>query len=363
MSTFRRSPNQGRFPGAGAGRCSTGGSATASSKSTCTATTTPPSACRSSTARSRPTTRWASTTPGAAPTRTSSSATTRCSARRSATRTASTARGCGSRSRSRRSSGSRPSATSRPTASPSSSSAARSASARFAARQTEQSIRLGYWMDWDNSYYTMSDENNYTIWHFLKTCHERGWIYKGHDAMPWCPRCGTGISEHEIVTEGYQERTHLSRLRPASRCSTRPDASLLVWTTTPWTLAANVAAAVHPGADLRPASSRTARRLLRRQGRRPRPHSAASTRCSREVHGRELVGRTYRGPFDELPAGARRRAPRHRLGRRQRRPRAPASSTSPPAAARRTSRSRRSTASPSSRRSTRSASTSPASAG
>src|SRR5688572_24912004 len=115
----------------------------------------------------------------------------------------------------------------------------------FADRITEQSIRLGYWMDWDNSYLTMSDENNYTIWHFLKTCHERGWIYKGHDVMPWCPRCGTGISDQEIVTEGYQERTHLSvfvRLPLLDEAG----AGLLVWTTTPWTLPGNVAAAVHP---------------------------------------------------------------------------------------------------------------------
>ena len=48
---------------------------------------------------------------------------------------------------------------------------------QFADVQTEQSIRLGYWMDWDDSYFTMSDENNYTIWGFLKNCHERGWIY------------------------------------------------------------------------------------------------------------------------------------------------------------------------------------------
>jgi len=119
---------------------------------------------------------------------------------------------------------------------------------RFSKRQTDQSIRLGYWMDWDNSYYTMSDENNYTIWHFLKTCHERGWIYKGHDVMPWCPRCGTGISEHEIVTEGYQERTHLS-VFVHFPLSDEENASLLAWTTTPWTLAANVAAAVHPELD------------------------------------------------------------------------------------------------------------------
>ena len=132
------------------------------------------------------------------------------------------------------------------TASPSSSSAARSACCKFAARQTEQSIRLGYWMDWDNSYFTMSDENNYTIWRFLKTCHERGWIYRGHDVMPWCPRCGTGISEHEIVTEGYQERHPPPVCTSASRCSIGRTRALLVWTTTPWTLTANVAAAVHP---------------------------------------------------------------------------------------------------------------------
>ena len=81
---------------------------------------------------------------------------------------------------------------------------------RFADVQTEQSIRLGYWMDWDNSYHTMSDENNYTIWHFLKVCHEKGYIYEGRDVMPWCPRCGTGISHHEIVTEGYKDITHPS---------------------------------------------------------------------------------------------------------------------------------------------------------
>src|SRR5687768_1688193 len=114
----------------------------------------------------------------------------------------------------------------------------------FAGVQTEQSRRLGYWMDWDNSYYTMSDENNYTIWHFLKTCHERGWIYKGRDVMPWCPRCGTGLSEHEIVTEGYQERTHLALF--VAFPLTDEDASLLIWTTTPWTLAANVAVSVNP---------------------------------------------------------------------------------------------------------------------
>jgi isoleucyl-tRNA synthetase len=177
---------------------------------------------------------------------------------------------------------------------------------KYAARQTEQSIRLGYWMDWDNSYYTMSDENNYTIWHFLKTCHERGWIYKGHDVMPWCPRCGTGLSEHEIVTEGYQQRTHLAIF--AELPLTDEDASLLVWTTTPWTLTANVAAAVHP--DLTYARVRQGDKVVYLA----KDAIGNAIRGDHEVlgtvKGSELVGRSYRGPFDELPAS---RGIRHRV--------------------------------------------------
>ena len=63
-------------------------------------------------------------------------------------------------------------------------------------------------MDWDNSYYTMSDENNYMIWYFLKTCFDKGWIYKGMDSVPWCPSCETAISQHEMLTEDYKEITH-----------------------------------------------------------------------------------------------------------------------------------------------------------
>ncbi|MDW8113883.1 MAG: isoleucine--tRNA ligase [candidate division WOR-3 bacterium] len=116
---------------------------------------------------------------------------------------------------------------------------------KYSKIQTEQSIRLGQWMDWENSYYTMSDENNYTIWYFLKKCHEHGWIYKGEDVVPWCPRCGTAISQHEIVTEGYKELTHPG-LYLQFPLKEKERHNLLVWTTTPWTLTANVACAVHP---------------------------------------------------------------------------------------------------------------------
>ncbi len=172
---------------------------------------------------------------------------------------------------------------------------------KYAARQTEQSIRLGYWMDWDNSYLTMSDENNYTVWHFLKTCHEKGLVYKGHDVMPWCPRCGTGISEQEIVTEGYQERTHLS-VYARFPLLDEPGAYLLAWTTTPWTLPANVAAAVHPELTYLKVRQGDATYYVARDAAKTAIRGEHET--VGEVTGAELVGRRYGGPFDELPASA-----------------------------------------------------------
>lgn len=116
--------------------------------------------------------------------------------------------------------------------------------AKYSAIQTEQSKRLGYFMDWDNSYHTSSDVNNYTIWHFLKTVHDKGWLYKGHDSVPWCPRCGTAISQHEILTEEYKELTHESVFFKLPIIG-KDNEFLLVWTTTPWTVPANVSVAVN----------------------------------------------------------------------------------------------------------------------
>ena len=214
----------------------------------------------------------------------------------------------------------------------------------FAARQTEQSIRLGMWMDWNDpdelrrlrdllaadpsqvatsegvdgpvtdtvemlvgrlgmpevggSYFTFSNENNDLIWGFLAECHRRGWIYKGHDSMPWCPRCGTGLSQMEM-NEGYSEREDPG-LTVRFPLLERPGESLLVWTTTPWTLAANVAAAVGPdlhyvkvrqGDELFWLSRGTLTAVLRG------PFDVVE-----EALGTDLVGWRYGGPFDELPA-------------------------------------------------------------
>ena len=211
---------------------------------------------------------------------------------------------------------------------------------KYAAIQTRQSQRLGYWMDWDDSYHTMSDENNYTIWHFLKRCHEKGWLYRGTDSMPWCARCGTGLSQHEIVTEGYQDVTHTAvyvRLPLTDLKGRAEGESLLIWTTTPWTLTANVAAAVHPehryvrarvGDEIIYLGRKRIDLLTEMSGEsKARPEDAElvtgleqlgvsdllgvatageilgiGVEVLEELPGSALVGRTYRGPFDDLEA-------------------------------------------------------------
>jgi len=221
----------------------------------------------------------------------------------------------------------------------------------YAAVQTEQSIRLGFWMDWNDteflrrlstllgedaqqvitvqgpkgevtdsveriigklglpelggSYFTFSDENNYTIWSVLKSCHDRGWVYKGTDVMPWCARCGTGLSQHEIVTEGYQELTHPS-ITLRFPLKGRPGESLLVWTTTPWTLTSNVATAVGPELEY----------ARVRQGEEVFYLSKGTLHMLRgeyelleEIIGEDMEGWEYEGPFDELPAQVKSGAP------------------------------------------------------
>ena len=217
----------------------------------------------------------------------------------------------------------------------------------YAARQTEQSIRLGMWMDWNDpaellklrdalaegpatpvtiagvdgpvsgpveqligrlgtpevggSYFTFSDENNDLIWTFLATCHARGWLYKGSDSMPWCARCGTGISQHEM-TEGYADREDPS-LYFGLALVDRPGEELVAWTTTPWTVAANVAAAVHPTLDYELVEF-DGRKLWIGASRRTATLGGGAPRAVllETRKGAELIGWKYRAPFDDLPA-------------------------------------------------------------
>ena len=178
---------------------------------------------------------------------------------------------------------------------------------KYAEIITQQSIRLGQWMDWPNSYYTDSDNNIVHIWHFLKSCHERGWLYRGARSMPWCIRCGTGLSQHELVgTDSYRELTHTS-LYLTLPVEGRPGEHFMVWTTTPWTLPANVALAVHPDLDYVKVKQNGRTYILS-----PRtlnflegPYETVGT-----LKGQELIGWRYRGPFDEFPA---QRGVKHRV--------------------------------------------------
>ena len=180
------------------------------------------------------------------------------------------------------------------------------------------SKRLGQWMDWGNDYFTFSDTNIEYIWRFLKIVHERGWLYLGHRSTEWCPRCGTSISAHELAGS-YVDRADPS-LYVRFPLLDRPGEALVIWTTTPWTLPANVAAAVQPGGRVRPppngewvAAPRYpderfdetlpgvgARRLaLPGAVRRPAPRRAASSTASipwDEVGAREGTGIVHIAP-------------------------------------------------------------------
>jgi isoleucyl-tRNA synthetase len=106
------------------------------------------------------------------------------------------------------------------------------------------SDRIGYWLDYEHPYVTYHKEYVETVWWLLHRLHERKLLYRGHRVLPYCPRCGTVLSSHELAL-GYEDVTTNSVYVtfPLADGSGR---ELLVWTTTPWTLLSNVAVAVHP---------------------------------------------------------------------------------------------------------------------
>ncbi|MCA9668551.1 MAG: isoleucine--tRNA ligase [Myxococcales bacterium] len=198
---------------------------------------------------------------------------------------------------------------------------------KYSGIQTEQSKRLGMWMQWDNSYFTMAEENNYTIWSFLKKCHERGKIYRGTDVMPWSGRSGSAYSQMEVI-EGRRLVAHTAIFLRFPLVE-REGENLLIWTTTPWTLTSNVAAAVNVDLDYVKLRDKRSGELfyfakdnleyqrLERQFKEKKEWVAGVPKLKTiaqifnerggyeiegTVKGAELVGLSYRGPFDELHA-------------------------------------------------------------
>jgi isoleucyl-tRNA synthetase len=118
---------------------------------------------------------------------------------------------------------------------------------------TEMTRRMGYWVDFDGAYWTMDPDYVQSVWWSLKQIFDKGLLVQDHRVAPYCPRCGTGLSDHEIA-QGYETVVDPSvyvrfPVRAGADLAERhPGIALLVWTTTPWTLVSNTAVAVNPEA-------------------------------------------------------------------------------------------------------------------
>lgn len=169
-----------------------------------------------------------------------------------------------------------------------------------ASKMTEQSIRLGQWMDWDNSYFTNSDTNIETIWYFLKTCKEKGWLIEKYRPMPWCTRCGTSLSEHEMSdADAYRNDTCQAVFIKLPVIN--ENFKMLVWTTTPWTLSSNVAIAVNPELNYSLCRVKSDDKLICVCSTATKVLKDDLISVEKEVKGSELVGKTYETCFEELP--------------------------------------------------------------
>ncbi|MCQ2556003.1 MAG: class I tRNA ligase family protein, partial [Clostridia bacterium] len=170
---------------------------------------------------------------------------------------------------------------------------------KYSASQTKSSIRLGQWMNWEDSYYTNSTENITSIWHFLKKCNEKGWVANSHRIMRWCTRCGTSISDHEMTDQdAYKDVTCQAIFFKCPIVGTEND--MLVWTTTPWTLTANVAIAVNPEFDYSVVKVKSQKRNIIVCSKLVKVLKDDAVEVVKTVKGSELVGLSYDTCFPEL---------------------------------------------------------------
>ncbi len=169
----------------------------------------------------------------------------------------------------------------------------------------ELSERIGYWLDYDHPYVTFHPEYVESEWWVLSRLAERGLLYRGHKSVPYCPRCGTALSSHEVA-QGYEdvEDPSLFFLARWLTPEGRPDPEgreFVVWTTTPWTVPSNTALAVHP--DLTYVEVEDGERVLVLAE--PRLEAVlgegAQDRVRRRVSGRELQGVRYARPLEVVP--------------------------------------------------------------
>ncbi|NGP46779.1 isoleucine--tRNA ligase [Bacillaceae bacterium SIJ1] len=155
---------------------------------------------------------------------------------------------------------------------------------------------IGYWVDMDDPYVTLQNDYIESVWHILATIHEKGLLYQGHRVVPYCPSCQTSLSSHEVA-QGYKDVKDLS-VTAKFKVSDTDNEYFLGWTTTPWTLPANVALAVHE--DVTYVKAQQGEDVLIVAKKLVHDVLGENVHIVSEHQGREFVGLTYEPPFTDL---------------------------------------------------------------
>ncbi len=169
---------------------------------------------------------------------------------------------------------------------------------KYKAEWESLSDRIGYWLDYEHPYVTFTNEYVESVWWLLRKLYEKGLLVRGHRVLPYCPRCGTVLSSHELSL-GYEKVKDWSayvafQLEGSNR-------ELVVWTTTPWTLPSNVALAVNPELEYHHVVEDATGREFIAAGDVTRWHAQEGLTVQAPIRGRELVGLRYRRPLDVVP--------------------------------------------------------------
>ena len=164
------------------------------------------------------------------------------------------------------------------------------------------SDRIGYWLDYEHPYITYSNPYIETVWWLLKRLHEKALLYRGHKVLPYCPRCGTALSSHEVA-QGY-ETVQTNSVYVTFPLASDTARQLVIWTTTPWTLLANVAVAVHPDIEYGEWEVEGVRYIAAAQRAGDvHVHGKPLAQAPRVAGypGRDLVGQKYVRPLEMVP--------------------------------------------------------------
>ena len=162
----------------------------------------------------------------------------------------------------------------------------------------ELTTRMGYWVDMDGAYRTMDPQYIESVWWSLKQIFDKGLLVQDYRVAPWCPRCGTGLSDHELA-QGYETVVDPSVFVrfPLTSGPLAGEAALLVWTTTPWTLVSNTAVAAHPDVTYVVATDGT-EKLVVAEPLLDKTLGDGWTATGQTFTGREMERWAYRRPFD-----------------------------------------------------------------